>query len=85
MILRPFTNYSLTRIMKGTKGVSANKINKIRGSKGRLWQDESFDRIIRDDNEFNEKLEYMFNNPIKAGITEDTSSYIGWFLNERLF
>lgn len=85
VILKPFDIYTLSRIMKGVKGVSANKINNNRGTKGSLWQDESFDRIIRDENEFNEKLEYMFNNPIKAGVTEDTNSYIGWFLNERLF
>ena len=85
LILKPFDNYSLSEIMKGIKGVSANRINKLRKSKGSLWQEESFDRIIRDEKEFNEKLEYMFNNPIKARITEDTWAYIGWFLNERLF
>ncbi len=85
VILKPILNYTLSRIMKGIKGVSANKINELRGSKGSIWQDESFDRILRDEKEFNEKLEYMFNNPIKAGITEDTWTYIGWYFNERLF
>ncbi len=85
VILRPFEDYSLSRIMKGIKGVSANLLNNERGTRGSLWQDESFDRIIRDEKEFNEKLEYMFNNPIKAGITEDTWSYIGWYLNEEMF
>jgi len=85
LILMPFDNYSLSEIMKGIKGVSANRINKLRKSKGSLWKEESFDRIIRDEKEFNEKLEYIFNNPVKAGITENTWTYIGWFLNERLF
>jgi hypothetical protein len=53
--------------------------------KGPLWQDESYDRIIRDENDFHEKLQYMFNNPIKAGLTEDTENYHGWFFNEKLF
>ena len=85
LIQMPFDNYSLSEIMKGIKGVSANRINKLRKSNGSLLQEESFDRIIRDEKEFNEKLEYMFKNPVKAGITENTWTYIGWFLNERLF
>lgn len=84
MILKPLQDYSLSRIMKGIKGVSANKLNKVRNSEGSIWQDESFDRIIRDADEFEEKLLYMYNNPIKAGITEDTSQYVGWYLNEKL-
>jgi putative transposase len=84
VILKPINGYTLTRITKGIKGVSANQINKSRNSTGSIWQDESFDRIIRDADEFDEKLLYMYNNPIKAGLTEDTSTYHGWYLNERL-
>ncbi|MBZ0203591.1 MAG: hypothetical protein K8I03_11305 [Ignavibacteria bacterium] len=50
-----------------------------------MWQDESFDRIIRDDKELNEKLNYMFNNPVKAGITENPWDYVGWYFNEDMF
>ncbi len=31
----------------------------------RIWQDESFDRIIRDERELVEKLEYIKSNPQK--------------------
>ncbi len=72
VIFKPTQNYILKRIMGGIKGVSAYKVNKLRGTKGQLWQDESFDRIVRDLDELNEKLIYMFNNPIKAGFTKDT-------------
>ena len=33
VILKPFDDYTLSRIMKGVKGVSANKINNNRGTK----------------------------------------------------
>ena len=85
LILKPINEFTLSRIMKGIKGVSANEINKLRNSSGQVWQHESFDRIIRDEKEFNEKLIYMFNNPIKKGLIEDTISYHGWYLNERFF
>jgi hypothetical protein len=32
---------------------------------GRIWQDEYFDRIIRDDKEFVQKREYIIANPWK--------------------
>ncbi len=54
IILQPIKEYTLSRIMKGIKGVSANLLNYTRGTKGSIWQDESFDRILRDKKEFNE-------------------------------
>jgi len=32
---------------------------------GRIWQDEYFDRIVRDDEEFLQKLKYIAANPWK--------------------
>ena len=85
IILKPINEFSLDRIMKGIKGASANKVNKFRKTKGQLWQDESFDRIIRDEDEFNEKLLYLFCDPVKANLTEDTRNYHGWYLNDEIF
>lgn len=83
-IFRPAEGFTVSRIMKGMKGVSANKLNHKRGTKGSVWQDESFDRILRNEKEYIEKIRYIFNNPIKAGLTEDTWSYIGWYFNDEI-
>jgi putative transposase len=83
MILTPNAGYELDRIMKGIKGPSARRINILRGASGSVWQDESFDRIIRDQNEFQEKVKYMFNNPVKSGLTDDPWNYHGWFCAEE--
>jgi putative transposase len=77
-LLQPKDGVELSRIMKGIKGVSARLLNKHRGTLGQIWQDESWDRIVRNDEEFQEKLQYMFLNPIKKGLCEDTSKYAGW-------
>jgi putative transposase len=84
MILEPLPGYSLSRIMKGIKGASARKINKARNSYGSIWQDESFDRIIRDEKEYNEKMIYMFENPLRAGLTEKPEDYHGWYQNDNI-
>ncbi|MBI2485570.1 MAG: transposase, partial [Deltaproteobacteria bacterium] len=91
LLLTPKEDYDLSRIMKGIKGVSARQINLNRADKnvrstkketsGSIWQDESFDRIIRDQNELNEKLDYMLNNPVRSGLTESPWDYHGWYFN----
>ncbi len=73
---------SLSEIMHSIKRHSAREINKLRGVEGPLWLDESFDRIMRNEKEFNETFDYIGNNPIKAGISTDVS--YPWFWHEGM-
>jgi putative transposase len=66
---------SLSQIMQGIKSAASHRINKRRGRKGPLWQDESYDRIIRDEEEFNGKLKYICENAAKASLIEDSLNY----------
>jgi len=63
-------NKGLNRIMQSIKGVSARRSNKILNRKGRFWQDESFDRCIRDKNELIPIVNYVLQNPVKAGLVQ---------------
>jgi len=67
--------YSLSKILQGVKGFSAWGVNKYRGTNGALWQDESFDRIVRDYDEFLEKWNYIRNNPVKAELCNAPEDY----------
>lgn len=73
--------FSLSRIMKGMKGGSAWKVNKTRNKSGSVWQDESYDRIVRDQNELEREFHYMLYNPVKQGLTNDPWAYHGWWCN----
>ncbi|MCK9410555.1 MAG: transposase [Bacteroidetes bacterium] len=84
ILLFPLPSYTLRRIMKGIKGVAARKINNLKGMNGTVWQDESFDRIIRDEKELKVKLFYMLNNPVKQGLTDDPWNYHGWWFNQKI-
>lgn len=80
MILRPMGGFTLSQIMKGTKGVSAHKINRLTAvRKGTIWQRESFDRILRDQDELIEKANYMLNNSVKRGLVDDPWTYPFWY------
>ncbi len=67
-------SYSLGDILHGVKGVSARRISDRRHASGPIWQDESFDRVIRNAKEFEEKLHYVCENPVTAGL-EGASTY----------
>jgi putative transposase len=60
--------FDLAEILHSIKRFSSRKINQARGNKGSLWQDERYDRIVRDEAEFLEKWEYIRNNPLKTGL-----------------
>jgi REP element-mobilizing transposase RayT len=68
----PFT---LAEIMHGIKGASAHSFNKLHKKKGSLWQDESFDRRMRSDAEFIEKILYIITNPMAAGLSWGYQDY----------
>jgi REP element-mobilizing transposase RayT len=82
LLITPNEGIELPRIMRGIKGVSARQINDLRGSNGEVWQDECFDRIVRDQNELDEKLNYMLNNPAKRELVDDPWEYEWWYIDQ---
>ena len=68
--------YNLSEINHSIKSYSANEINKLENQKKRIvWQHESWDRIIRNEEELLEKMNYILNNPIKRGLVENGYEY----------
>jgi REP element-mobilizing transposase RayT len=68
-ILQPHT--PMPTIMRWLKGRTGRMANKILGRAGKaFWQDESFDHWIRSVEELQDLIEYVENNPLKAGLAE---------------
>jgi REP element-mobilizing transposase RayT len=74
--------FNLAEILHGVKRFSARKINQEREVQGSLWQDECFDRIVRDDAEFLEKWQYIRNNPLKTGLAPSPEEYPWLYEND---
>ena len=66
--------FGLAEILGGIKGASAHSINKFLNRKGRVWQDESFDHLLRSDEKINEKVEYLCQNPTRKGLVSTPKS-----------
>jgi REP element-mobilizing transposase RayT len=59
----------VSTLMKSLKRFTAREGNRVLGLTGRpFWQDESYDRLVRDSAEFKRIARYIEMNPVKAGI-----------------
>ncbi|MDP2365398.1 MAG: transposase [Ignavibacteria bacterium] len=58
-------------IMASIKRYSAKSSNEILNSKGKFWQAESFDRLVRDEKELYNIIKYVLLNPVNAGLVKD--------------
>jgi REP element-mobilizing transposase RayT len=58
----------LSKVMRLLKGRTARTANTLLCREGAFWQDETYDRVIRDNNEFKNIIGYLLNNPVKAGL-----------------
>jgi hypothetical protein len=56
------------RIVQSAKGYSARRCNQLLGLSGQFWQDESYDHVVRNDEELFRIIDYVENNPVKAGL-----------------
>ncbi|MCX6826443.1 MAG: transposase [candidate division Zixibacteria bacterium] len=58
-------NYGLPEIVRQFKTFSAKPINEIQNKSGnKYWQRNYYEHIIRDEQELNQKREYILNNPL---------------------
>ncbi len=63
-------NRGVSKIMQSIKRISARNANLELKRSGKFWQDESFDRLIRDDKELFNTIKYVLLNPVKAGLVD---------------
>jgi|SRR3954453_11742169 len=80
-VFTPLEPFRLKKIMNRLKGVSSHRINKALGRHGTLWEEESFDRILRSDEDIVRKCEYVCDNPVRAGLVASADEY-DWLWRE---
>jgi len=73
----------LEDMMHSIKQFSAKKCNVILNRKGDFWQHESYDRLIRNDEELFRIILYVLNNPVKAGLCKDPFDWKWTYLQEK--
>jgi REP element-mobilizing transposase RayT len=66
---------SLVKIMKDIKGASAHLINRDLGHCGTVWQEESFDHVLRSSESLDQKILYVLENPVRRGLGSNWHDY----------
>ena len=66
---------SLSTILHSWRTFTAHEANKILGRTGQFWMHEYFDRYIRDARHFESTVNYIRNNPVKAGLVSEPEQW----------
>ena len=84
-VLRPADGHDLEKILHSWKSFTAKKANEMLGQTGSFWQEEDYDHVIRDGEDFEHQIRYVLNNPLKGNAARDwTGSVYGDSWEEAL-
>jgi REP element-mobilizing transposase RayT len=70
-IVTPQNSWELSKVLHSWKSFAANQINRLLKRSGALWQSESYDHIVRDEEELIGYRQYIAANPLKANLREN--------------
>jgi REP element-mobilizing transposase RayT len=81
-------NTAMPTIMQWLKGRTGRVANRILSRAGTpFWQDESFDHWVRSAEELSYLIEYVEDNPVKAGLVQTKDrwrwSSAGWMTDDK--
>ena len=67
MLITP--QIEVSKLMQSLKRFTARRANRMLSLTGQpFWQDESYDRLVRDQKEFERIASYIERNPVTAGL-----------------
>jgi REP element-mobilizing transposase RayT len=78
-VQRDFLKYTAQQILKNFRNEKATILQKIevnlKDRKYQVWQRNSLSIELRSESVYNQKLKYIHNNPVKAGLCELEEAY----------
>ncbi len=69
-VLCEITKTPLGEVVKSWKGYTAREANRLLGRSGPFWEQEYWDRFMRNERHFRDTVRYIENNPVKARLTK---------------
>ena len=75
--------YIITKVLQNLKKYTARECNKLLNRKGSFWQHESYDHVVRDMKALRRIVNYVLNNPVKAGLVNTWQEWNHSYVNER--
>jgi REP element-mobilizing transposase RayT len=75
--------YPLADTLKILKGRTARFCNQALGRNGAFWHHESYDHLVREQQEYERIVWYTINNPVKAGLAQSWDDWKFTFLSQE--
>lgn len=75
LLLTPAATVSLEKAMQLIKGGSSHEIHQQRDNRLEIWHPGFHDWTIRDGTDYQSKREYIWMNPVRAGLVERTEEW----------
>lgn len=76
-IAKPLDGFTLSGVYHSFKSFTAHRIKRLLGRSGSVWEDDSYDRVIRSRTDFEEKAKYILMNPVNRGLVRDPAESPG--------
>ena len=67
--------YPLYQILEQIKAFSARRIHERLSAGNALWQEESFDHVMRSSESLDAKIAYILANPVRGGLARVAEDY----------
>ncbi len=74
-LVAPRTPWTISKVMQSIKGYTSRVLSERLGQRGRLWQPSFYDRVIRSEPQLWGCVEYIHENPVKAGLSCEVDGY----------
>lgn len=69
VIVEPLAGHELPQLLHSWKSFTAKAANRLLGRTGEFWQEEYYDHLIRDEEDYAHALRYLLENPAAAGLS----------------
>jgi putative transposase len=83
VLVKPAEKYTLSQVVHSWKSFTSNRLQRQFNRRKCVWQDEYFDRIIRDEAELLEKTQDIINNPFRVWPDIEEYPWVGGKLIEE--
>ncbi|HOD83092.1 MAG: Valine--tRNA ligase [Planctomycetes bacterium ADurb.Bin126] len=70
VVVAPLGENKLSEILHSWKSFTAKQANTILDRTGQFWQEEYYDHLIRDEEDFNHSVNYVLGNPVSANLKD---------------
>lgn len=68
VLITPLNDATLSSILQGWKSVTSRRMNVMFGRKGKVWAREYFDRVVRNQDHYDNVIAYIADNPVHARL-----------------